>query len=401
MIKKNYRHSLDPRKRILSSKFCPPNLAEDRNVFRSELFTNNLLNSDDKRYIFMEAQAGQGKTTTALQYIRNKSTPYAWYQIGEEDCDPLFFFTSIFEVLNQTLDTLSALHIIDSTPIGFIEKADIPEVLKKITNKIASLTSLQLIFVFDDLHIIQESPEVISVLDSFLDTSPENIQFLLLSRAPIPLNSKRVKFGSATLYLTNESLAFSLHETLELLNLLNVKYSSQDFVQHLHTVTEGWVMGLILAKDSSKNLLDETKRITSKDLGSLKLDQYFKEVLLSVLSEELQKDLLKLSLLEEIPCDLAELITGNSNICSHLDELMVKNHFIKLTDADIETYTFHHLMRESFRTEYLNRFSNDERISVLKSAINHYLSEGLIERVVVYILRLGLLSEVETFLEKY
>ena len=120
---------------------------------------------------------------------------------------------------------------------------------------------------------------MIPVLDSFHDTSPENIQFLLLSRAPISLNSKRVKFGSSTLCLTNESLVYSLHETVELLNLLNVKYSSHEFVQHLHTVTEGWVMGLILAKDSSKNLLDETKGITSKDLGSLKLDQYFKEVL--------------------------------------------------------------------------------------------------------------------------
>ncbi len=349
----------------------------------------------------MEARPGQGKTTTAVQYINHKPGPAIWYQIGEEDCNPLSFLTSIIEVVDHTLSGLVSHYVGESITVGNIDKADIPRTIDKITSRLATLSSPALTFVFDDVHIIKDVPETMHVLDSLLDISPENIHFLLLSRSPIPILSKKVKFGSSTTYLTNENLSFSLHETIELLNILKVKYTSREYAQHLHAVTEGWVMGLILAMDSPNQKLTEVLDLSSSEFDSSSLHHYLQATTLTNLPEELQNDLLKLSLLEEIPSDLAERITGNSEICQHLDRLMMDNHFIKLTDADIETYTFHHLMRESLRAEYSNRFSDVDRLEVLNSAIDHYLSEGLIERVVVYVLRLGVLSEVEKFLENY
>ena len=97
----------------------------------------------------------------------------------------------------------------------------------------------------------------------------------------------------------------------------------------------------------------------------------------------MQVDLLKLSLLDDIPISLGEQITGNVNLSSDLDKLMDQNWFIRITDDEIETYSFHQLMREILKAEFLVQFLEQDQIEIHEKARDYYLTEGAIERAFV------------------
>ena len=381
------------------SKFSPPMISLSSIVYRTELIENELRRNLDKRYIFIEAQAGQGKTTAAAQFVHRAERIFAWYQVSEEDCDPLFFFSSIigtitFNLRKQTRDVLRKL-----LPNSEIAKEDLTKALSQLIDSLNALKPIQLTIVLDDLHLVNGSSTTLAFLDSFLENAPQNIYFLLLSRSPIPLKSRKVKFGDSTLYLTNENLAFSLHETVELYALLGNSSLSYETLRHLHSMTDGWVMGLILAKNADGSIFRKGSFKNGRSSEALKY--YFQKELLDTLPERLQVDLLKLSLLDDIPISLGEQITGNMNLSSDLDKLMDQNWFIRITNDEIETYSFHQLMREILKAEFLVQFLEQDQIEIHEKARDYYLTEGAIERAFVYVLRLGHLHQIEQFLEQH
>ena len=73
------------------------------------------------------------------------------------------------------------------------------------------------------------------------------IRFILMSRRPVKLRNRLVKFGIDLLRLGNEDLALTPHETDELLNRVLSLGVPMAVVREMHRATEGWVMGMILA----------------------------------------------------------------------------------------------------------------------------------------------------------
>ena len=85
-------------KRILpANKFRPPYIDPSSLVFRESLI-QEILNGKwaKKRYILIDAHAGQGNTTLAVQLHSRSDSPCFWYQAGCEDRDPIFFISSLY-----------------------------------------------------------------------------------------------------------------------------------------------------------------------------------------------------------------------------------------------------------------------------------------------------------------
>ncbi|HSR36669.1 MAG TPA: hypothetical protein VLL73_05755, partial [Desulfurivibrionaceae bacterium] len=82
--------------RIPANKFYPPRFAASQSIFRPRLVEACLANRGRSKKVFLiEAQAGQGKTTLAAQYLQHTAAPYAWYQVGIEDRDPVLLLTAL------------------------------------------------------------------------------------------------------------------------------------------------------------------------------------------------------------------------------------------------------------------------------------------------------------------
>jgi len=88
--------------RIPANKFYPPRFAASQNVFRSRLIREQLEGKGrDKKVLLVEGQAGQGKTTLAAQFLHHVKIPYVWYQVGEEDRDPVLLLTALLTSLKR------------------------------------------------------------------------------------------------------------------------------------------------------------------------------------------------------------------------------------------------------------------------------------------------------------
>ena len=69
---------------ISSNKFYPPQIDPARHLVRTRLLDDLLSAEPPPKLILIEAQAGQGKSTLAAQYLSRLDCHSAWYQIGPE-----------------------------------------------------------------------------------------------------------------------------------------------------------------------------------------------------------------------------------------------------------------------------------------------------------------------------
>ncbi len=63
------------------TKFLPPKLS---NVLVRERLVTKLKSWDDKKLVMIHAQAGQGKSTLAAEYIQSLRSLSIWYNIDEK-----------------------------------------------------------------------------------------------------------------------------------------------------------------------------------------------------------------------------------------------------------------------------------------------------------------------------
>jgi len=92
---------------IPANKYQAPRSAQKKTLIRQRLVDEYLTTPSDYQYFFMEAQAGQGKTTTAVQFLSHLAIPYVWYQITPEDTDPLYFISALYEGINRSVQGFS------------------------------------------------------------------------------------------------------------------------------------------------------------------------------------------------------------------------------------------------------------------------------------------------------
>ena len=92
-----------------SNKFYPPHIDQSQSLFRSGLIQGKFPgHSHNKKLIVIEAQAGQGKTTLAYQFLHVNAVTYIWYQVGPGDSDPVLLLSSLLLNLRANLPNFAS-----------------------------------------------------------------------------------------------------------------------------------------------------------------------------------------------------------------------------------------------------------------------------------------------------
>jgi len=239
--------------------------------------------------------------------------------------------------------------------------------------------------VFDDFHLLAGHDQSLALIDYLVETSPPRLRFLLISRWNIPLKSRVLKFGREALKLTNQDLALSEEEAMALLDHLTGEAPSLPTVRELHRATDGWIMGLILAGHAlghGAGAVDISRR-----KGEI-LD-YFKEEIYRQLPERFRRGLLMLSLLDEIPAELAAELTGLADAGGELKRLMEQNYFVRSLNEENTLFGLHHLFRE-FLQERARRELGEEAIrEILRKASRFWIAQDRPQEAMRYALHAG------------
>lgn len=231
-----------------SNKFYPPHIDASQSLFRSELLNRKFPSPvHSKKVIIVEAQAGQGKTTVVSQYLKTHNLTYTWYQIGPEDSDPVLLISSLLTNLENILTNFHCPKLATILNQGSVGPLDLSRCVDLLYKDLHNYLKDNIYLVFDDLHRIEFTSLSNALFEYLIDTAPPYVHFILVSRQPIEIKGKTVRNGSQISYLNTNDLALDNTEIENLYNEVLKKQISDQDARKILSLTNGWIMGIILA----------------------------------------------------------------------------------------------------------------------------------------------------------
>ncbi len=393
---------------IASNKFYPPRINHSQSLQRYNIITDRLASApSSKKIVVIEAQAGQGKTTLAYQYLDHSGYPFIWYQIGSEDIDPILFLSALYFALSKSFSTFSSPQLAAILEEAQIGPMDFKECVNLLLHDLDRSIGDDIFIAFDDLHLVSESQATRQLLDYIIDTSPPQLHFILTSRQPLDLQARQLTRTSLPLYLDTEDLALGLQDIETLYEIVFGTSLTRKEAEDILEQTNGWIMGIVLAshpfalrraKKTGDTVEGERPRlINEKKDGSIL--SYFEEEIFSHVPESLRDDFLQLSFLDEIDVSLARILTGVSDIDQHLDRMADENFFVYRLDDENTVFRFHHLFQEFLQINGGKVFGDDTIAQIHGKIADYYLEQNLIEKALKSLRSAGDYPRMETVMK--
>jgi LuxR family maltose regulon positive regulatory protein len=261
---------------------------------------------DDKFVIAVQAPPGFGKTCLLGQWRREclqRGAIVAWWSV-EGRTDDLAFC--------QGLKTAMQVGLGGSRLLPAWDPALGPdEAMAMLTSWLVNVEELatEVVLFLDDAHALPRDT-IQRSLAYLVRNAPANLKVILASRAKLDLPTANLVAHGVYQECTTDWLRFTLAETMALLQARFEDRIELDTCVQLHTLTEGWPMGLQLAVAAiaSRPSPQEGARGLSASKG--RMGQDLVVCLIEHLPEELMAFLVLLSPLEVVCPDLAQALTG-------------------------------------------------------------------------------------------
>jgi len=216
----------------------------------------------------------------------------------------------------------------------------------------------------------------------------------MLSREipPLLIEFQNLKMRQEALILTNEELAFTKEEMKEFFKKVRgISFSPQQ-LEKIHSVTEGWIGGLLLFSESLR-LSPESSRerfIEEKlpDHFVRDIFQYFGKEILSSLPDDIQKFLIQSSTIDLIEPGFIRDLLGIENTEEILREHVRKNLFVQAFH-DVKKgwlFRYHQLFRDFLKVKFESAVGEEERRSLFLKAGDLYEQREELENAVKYFL---------------
>ncbi len=265
--------------KILRTKIIPPRRAP-RTLSRPRV-SQRLADAQHYRLTLLQAGAGYGKST-ALAELTTEMQPLIWYQVTQEDSDPLVFLLYLCHATQLSLPGL------DGLPTAFLESWDgsqgpLPwrSLLDGYLNALSEGLTAPTLLVMDDIHLVLESGEVAQIMDRLIGLAPAALHVLLAGRPPIQLpNLARWRLQGDVLLLDQTALTFTGPETAALFAQQYGYELTSDEVDVLLDYTEGWAIALQLT----------WQNLRSRSATALNFSAYLQMDSLDALFEVLARD---------------------------------------------------------------------------------------------------------------
>lgn len=363
---------------VRPDKFYPPQVDTPSFLARERVVEELLRRCGARRPdITLVAQAGQGKTTLVKQLLDHQRAASVWYQVGPEDADPAAFLVSIHACVGARLPDGPSETTRSGLTGGEIAPFDLPKRIDLLLKDLQDGLESDLYIVFDDLHHLLGHGPSLLILDYLLDKAPPRLHFVLSSREPLPLASRRASPGCPnTLAIGNQELALSENEVADFFLGVFQRHLPRETARAIRESTEGWVMGVLLLGLTMEQRDDDAPAPGPFAADRQDIRDYFRQEIFTALEPRLHRPLMLLSLLEHIPAELARTITGEAGIGGELERLALRNVFIRRLDAQAVRFGLHHLFRQFLREKAREELPENTLRTVERQAGLFFFQQG-------------------------
>jgi LuxR family maltose regulon positive regulatory protein len=388
-----------------SNKFSRPQLDPKQLLPREDLIAEKLPQDlTRKKFIILDAQAGQGKTVLAYQISAFYENISLWYQVDESDNDPFFFLAAVYQCFSRAFPDFQSPQFEDILNRGTLSPLDAKRCCNLLLSDIDRQLGEDTYLVLDDFHKIDREGLTTPVIAYFFDSSPPKLHFLITTRTPITIWCKALLDQSSVVTLRTQDLALNEHDT----NVLLLSILDEDLdpvsIHQLHCSTGGWIMGIILAANPFHhhfNTGEKFTRLPPTITSHNQLLLYFQKEIFTHIPDDLTTIFLQLSLLDEIPAKLAMVITGCTTIEKQLLNLVTTNCFMTLyNDGNEPIYRLHHLFQEFLQIVAKKSLKPEKIKEIYSLEAEYYLNQYRPAQAIASHVKAGEYEKINSFLQQ-
>jgi LuxR family maltose regulon positive regulatory protein len=319
------------------------------------------------------AGAGYGKTQGVYAFLHKCKIRTVWLQFSERDNQVSRFWENFTQAV-ASLDTASADKLRET---GF------PETEGQFDRYVLILKEdivrdRKYVFVYDDFYLIQEKT-VLRFIERSLSIPFSNSKSILISRTKPAINIDDFMVKGLLAQIIEDDLRFSQQEIIDYYRIQHIPISPETAADIYHD-TEGWAFAIYLAGVSLKNGGIGYVRSFLK-FNSFKFIEY---ALFTSLSPQLQKYLIRLSLIDHWPLAILHELAADPGIIAEMKRI---SSFISF-DAYQNSYRIHRLFLE-YLQEKQGILSTQEKQEVYTIAARWCLENNLKIDAVTYYERTG------------
>ena len=305
-----------------------------------------------RKVTVISAPPGSGKTSLLRAWSQRASTDrrVAFVSVPRDQQDAQRFWLAVLDAVRH------ADPITDPLGQAAAPAFDGDLMVDTVVSELAR-AAVPIVLVIDDLHELS-SADAVSQLEHLLSVLPESVRVVLSSRRDPPISLHQLRLDDEVAELRADDLRFTANETRELLAASQISLSASGAAT-LHERTEGWAAGLRLAVISLSGH-PEPERFVDEFSGT---DRTIGEYLMAEMLErqpiDVQRMLLRTSVVDRLNGELADLLTGRPGCEQMLLALEDANAFVVSLDAQRTWFRYHQLLTDFLRLE-LRRTSAEE-----------------------------------------
>ena len=242
------------------------------------------------------------------------------------------------------------------------------------------------VLIIDDLHELRAA-DALTQLEHLLAALPSSSRVVLSSRRDPAIRLHRLRLADEVAEIRAGDLRFTEPETRELLATSGIGLSDAGALA-LHQRTEGWAAGLRLAVISLSGHPDPERFVAEFSGTDRAIVEYLMAEMLEGQPSDVQRMLLRTSLVDRLNGELADLLAGRSGSEQMLLELEDANAFVMSLDAQRTWFRYHQLLADFLRLE-LRRTMADEVPDLHRRAARWFADNGDVVEAVRHTLAAG------------
>jgi len=320
----------------------------------------------DFRLVILIAPAGYGKTFLLVDFAHHIQLPVCWYALDALDRDAYRFCNHFIAAIQQRFPAFghASFAALEGMALG---QGTPDQLVTTVVNELYEHVQEHFIVVLDDFYLIDENPEINTFISQFIQQVDENCHLIIASRRLLRLPDMALMVARGYVGgIDFEDLAFEAEE-LQKLSLQNYGQEiSPPEAKTLIEATDGWIIGLLLSTQSK--LRNISGRMKLMRASRIDLYDYLAEQVLNQQPPEIQKFLLRTSLLEEFDATLCAtvfdgywpLTTGSWQ--DLIDEVLRRNLFVLPLGEDEAWLRYNYVFQEFLQRRIARQQPDEEKL---------------------------------------
>ena len=389
------KEQLAPTAFFLRTKLLPPRPAPA--LLSRPRLTERLLANLAHPVTLVTANAGSGKTTLVADFVRTHARNFVWYQLDHTDADPFVFLGYLTHGIKQIVPDFGDV-MLSYLQQSAHELARQPErAVDVLLNEVLETVEQQLILVLDDYHHLGAETAVHAVVDRLLAYLPDVLHVIIISRDLPPLSLARLRSQASLTVIDRGELLFTDEETQELFRKVFDLELTPEQLKEYRERTHGWITALQLVRQVAQRQalvegahdggsapdLVEILRQSERDIFD-----YFAEEVFADETEDVQRLLLRISLLERVETGICMGVYPDANCRSILPALVRRNVFMTVaSDERGEEYRLHPLFKDFLRRRLRSELGRTGLAAEHARFADYFLERGAWEHAMSHLLQ--------------